>query len=119
LCAFGIRCVIASSFGPLFYGNCFKSGLVPVTLSEAEVRDLANECTPGAPLVTLDLARRELRSPQGRRIEFAIPAFRFQQLMHKLDEIDMTLQSREAIDAYQKRAAAARPWLLDRPLQDS
>jgi 3-isopropylmalate/(R)-2-methylmalate dehydratase small subunit len=111
--AFGIQCVIAPSFGPLFYGNCFKNGLVPVALDEPGVARLAQECAPGGPdaLLTLDLEARDLSSPRGRRIEFAIPAFRYRQLLEGLDEIDMTLRVQDAISAFHRRAAAARPWL--------
>ena len=112
LCAFGIGCVIAPSFGPLFYGNCFKNRVVPITLDEPEVMRLADECTPGAPAANLDLEQRELRSPQGRRIAFTLPEFRFRQLSEGLDEIDMTLQQTDAIADYQRRAQAARPWLF-------
>jgi 3-isopropylmalate/(R)-2-methylmalate dehydratase small subunit len=111
--AFGIQCVIAPSFGPLFYGNCFKNALVPIELAEVEVTRLAQECAPGAPSapLSLDLARRELTSPAGRRIGFEIPAFRFRQLIEGLDEIDMTLRHQGAISEFYRRAAAARPWL--------
>jgi 3-isopropylmalate/(R)-2-methylmalate dehydratase small subunit len=114
LCNFGIGCIVAPSFGPLFYGNCFKNRLVPVTLDEAEVKRIAGECAPGAE-ATLDLERRELRTPQGRRIAFTLPEFRYRQLIEGLDEIDMTLQQKSAIDDYQQRAAAARPWLFAGP----
>ena len=110
--AFGIRCVIAPSFGPLLYGNCFKNGLVPVELAEAEVAALAQECAAGAPaaMLTLDLNKRTLTTPSGRTIEFSLPAFRYRQLIEGLDEIDMTLRLGDAISAFHRRAAAARPW---------
>jgi 3-isopropylmalate/(R)-2-methylmalate dehydratase small subunit len=113
LCAFGIQAVIAPSFGQLFYGNCFKNGFVPVELPEAEVERLAKECAPGAPsaLLTLDLEKRELVAPGGRRIAFTLPAFRYSQLLEGLDEIDMTLRASDDIAAFQKRASAERPWV--------
>ena len=113
--AFGIGCIIAPSFGPLFYGNCFKNRLVPVELDELLVKSFAAECTPGAPDAVLDLERREIQSPSGRRIPFTLPEFRYRQLIDGLDEIDMTLQSKDAIDAYQRRETAARPWLFAPP----
>jgi 3-isopropylmalate/(R)-2-methylmalate dehydratase small subunit len=111
--AFGIRCVIAPSFGQLFYGNCFKNALVPIELEEAEVERLARDCAPGAPsaLLTLDLAARALWAPDGRRMAFDIPAFRFRQLIEGLDEVDMTLRSRDRISEFYRGASAARPWL--------
>jgi len=114
--AFGIGGVIAPSFGALFYGNCFKNAFVPIELAEAEVARLAQECAPGAPaaLLTLDLARREIVSPSGRTMAFPLPAFRFQQLIDGLDEIDMTLQQRDRITEFRRRAVTARPWLQAR-----
>lgn len=114
--AFGICGVIAPSFGALLYGNCFKNGLVPIELSESEVARLAEECAPGAPsaMLTLDLARREISAPGGRKIQFGLPAFRFRQLIEGLDEIEMTLQQRERISEFRPRALNARPWLQAR-----
>jgi 3-isopropylmalate/(R)-2-methylmalate dehydratase small subunit len=111
--AFGLRCVIAPSFGQLFYGNCFKNGFVPITLEPAEVERLARDCAPGAPsaLLGLDLAQRTLSAPDGRKIGFTIPEFRYRQLLEGLDEIDMTLRLSDAITAFQQRAATAKPWL--------
>jgi 3-isopropylmalate/(R)-2-methylmalate dehydratase small subunit len=111
--AFGIGCVIAPSFGPLFYGNCFKNSLVPVELAETEVSLLAQECASGAPsaMLALDLEKRELRSPAGRTIGFDIPAFRFRQLIEGLDEIDMTLRFQDSIADFYRRSSAERPWL--------
>ncbi len=115
--AFGIGCIVAPSFGPLFYGNCFKNRLVPVTLSEPEVKLLADECVACGPsaLLTLNLEQRMLTSPQGRRIAFTLPEFRYRALIEGLDEIDMTLQIKGMIDDYQQRASTARPWLFTLP----
>jgi 3-isopropylmalate/(R)-2-methylmalate dehydratase small subunit len=111
--AFGIGAVIAPSFGALFYGNCFKNSLVPIELADADVTRLAEECALGAPsaMLTLDLAQRALASPQGRRIEFTLPAFRYRQLIDGLDEITMTLQQRDRIGDFRRLAVDKKPWL--------
>jgi 3-isopropylmalate/(R)-2-methylmalate dehydratase small subunit len=62
-------------------------------------------------MLTLDLAQRRLCAPDGRMIGFTIPEFRYRQLLEGLDEIDMTLRLSDAITAFQRRAAAAKPWL--------
>lgn len=108
--AFGISAVIAPSFGALFYGNCFKNQLVPIELPASDVEGLAQQCAPGA-LVTLELAARTLIAPDGHRIGFALPEFRYRQLIGGLDEIDMTLGKKALIAAYRQRAVAERPWL--------
>jgi 3-isopropylmalate/(R)-2-methylmalate dehydratase small subunit len=116
--AFGIGAVIAPSFGALFYNNCFKNQLVPIELPVADVEMLAQQCAPGAPetLVTLELAGRTLGAPDGRQIVFALPEFRYRQLIAGLDEIDMTLQKKALISAYRQRELAERPWLhVQRP----
>lgn len=115
--AFGICGVVAASFGALFYGNCFKNRLVPIELPDAEVARLAQECAPGAPsaLLSLDLAQRQLTSPTGRAIEFALPAFRFRQLLEGLDEIEMTLQHSDRIRSFRAAAVTAKPWLRKAP----
>ena len=114
--AFGICGVVAPSFGALFYGNCFKNGLVPIELPETEVARLAEECAPGAPsaMLTLDVGRREISAPSGRKIQFGLPAFRLRQLLEGLDEIEMTLQQRGRISEFRRRALNARPWLQAR-----
>lgn len=112
--AFGISGVIAPSFGALFYGNCFKNGLVPIELPMPDVERLAAECAAGAPtaMVTLDIGQRVLlAASSGRRIGFTLPEFRYRQLIDGLDEIDMTLRQRERIAAFRADALAARPWL--------
>ena len=112
LCAFGIGCIVAPSFGPLFYGNCFKNRLVPVTLDEAEVKRIAAECAARCCGNDARPRNRELRTPQGRTLAFTLPEFRFRQLIEGLDEIDMTLQQKGAIDDYQRHASDKRPWLF-------
>jgi 3-isopropylmalate/(R)-2-methylmalate dehydratase small subunit len=111
--AFGIRAVIAPSFGPLFQSGCFKNGIVPVELAESETVRLAEECAPGAPsaLLTLDLEKLLLVSPRRRELTFALPEFRRRQLRDGLDEIDTTLQSLGDIERFYRKARVDRPWM--------
>lgn len=111
--AFGITAVVAPSFGALFYGNCFKNGLVPIELPLADVERLMQEADPGAPtaMFTLNIAQRTFASPSGRSVAFSLPEFRYRQLIDGLDEIDMTLRQRDRIAAFRADAIAARPWL--------
>jgi 3-isopropylmalate/(R)-2-methylmalate dehydratase small subunit len=114
--AFGIRAVIAPSFGPLFQSGCFKNGIVPVELAESETVRLAEECAPGAPsaLLTLDLEKLLLVSPRRRELTFALPEFRRRQLRDGLDEIDTTLQSLGDIERFYRKASVDRPWMYRR-----
>src|SRR2546427_3424146 len=63
---FGIRCVIAPSFADIFYNNCFKNGILPVTLPQAEIDKLIDDASRGANApITVDLAAQEIRGPDG------------------------------------------------------
>jgi 3-isopropylmalate/(R)-2-methylmalate dehydratase small subunit len=109
LSAFGVRCVIAPSFGGIFNDNCFKEGVLPMTLSTDEVGALATEAEAGGDFA-LDVEAQTLRSPSGRDLRFALPAFRREQLITGADDIALTLRRNTEIAAYQQRERATRPW---------
>jgi 3-isopropylmalate/(R)-2-methylmalate dehydratase small subunit len=109
LAAFGIRCVIAPSFGAIFYDNCFKSGVLPMVLDRDIVRQLAAEATEGGSF-RLDLAAQTLAAPLGRVHRFEMPAFRREQLLTGADDIGLTLRRASEIEAYQERERTLRPW---------
>ena len=95
---FGIRCVIAPSFADIFYNNCFKNGILPVTLPQAEIDKLIDDASRGAnATITVDLAAQEIRGPDGGVIHFDIDPFRKRCLM-------------EGLDDFEARSRAARPW---------
>ena len=108
----GIRCVVAPSFGDIFFSNCFKNGLLPIVLPRAEVEALAAEAAAGE--LTVDLERCEIATPSGRTLEFAVTPFRRRALLAGLDEIDSTLAREPEIAAFQARDRPARPWIYDR-----
>jgi 3-isopropylmalate/(R)-2-methylmalate dehydratase small subunit len=108
---FGIRCVIAPSFADIFYNNCFKNGILPVTLPQAEIDKLIDDASRGANApITVDLAAQEIRGPDGGVIHFDIDPFRKRCLMEGLDDIGLTLEKGAAIDDFEARSRAARPW---------
>ena len=113
LVSFGIRCVIAPSFGPLFYSNCFKNGVVPVALDARQIATMADEAAPGAPnaIFSLDVAAQKLTTPSGKTVDFQVPGFRLQQLLEGLDEIEMTLRHKAAIAAFHENGKQRRPWI--------
>src|SRR5580692_4943452 len=76
---FGIRCVIASSFADIFYNNCFKNGILPIRLPQAEVDKLMDDAERGSNArISIDLAAQEIRGPDGGMIKFEVDAFRKQ-----------------------------------------
>jgi 3-isopropylmalate/(R)-2-methylmalate dehydratase small subunit len=109
---FGIRCLIAPSFADIFYNNCFKNGILPVVLAKPEVERLMTVCErePGS-LITVDLERQMVVSPDGSELRFDIDPFRKHCLLHGLDDIGLTLQKAAAIDAFEARQKAMHPWL--------
>ena len=107
----GIRCVIAPSFGDIFANNCFQNFLLPVVLPVDQVARLAEQCGGGNARVTVDLERQVVVSPRGEEIPFEIEAIRRTALLEGLDEIGLTMKHEAAIEAFQVRDRAERPWV--------
>jgi len=109
---FGFRTVIAPSFADIFYNNCFKNGLLPVVLSEAEVDQLFAAVAASAGLqITVDLTAQSVAAGE-LLFHFEIDDFRKHCLLEGLDEIGLSLQSSEAIKAYETQRAAQHPWVF-------
>jgi 3-isopropylmalate/(R)-2-methylmalate dehydratase small subunit len=111
---FGFRCVIAPSFADIFFDNCFKNGLLPVALTEAEVDRLFHESAafPGFRLV-VDLGQQTVsRTDGGQAMRFDVDPFRKYCLLNGLDEIGLTLRHADKIRAYEDRRRAQQPWLF-------
>ncbi|MER3405553.1 MAG: 3-isopropylmalate dehydratase small subunit [Chloroflexota bacterium] len=106
---YGFRSIIAPSFADIFYNNCFKNGMLLVTLPEEQVRELMRRAQeqPGYRL-TVDLERCVVEDEQGRRFPFQIDEFRRYCLLNGLDDIGLTLRHEAAIAAYEERRL---PWL--------
>jgi 3-isopropylmalate/(R)-2-methylmalate dehydratase small subunit len=107
--AFGIRCVIAPSFGLIFHDNCFRNHMLPLVLDWPIVQGLAQQAADGAPF-ELDLRACTLTPPDGKPITFSLPSFRRDMLLQGADEVAVNLAREAQIAAYQLQARAARPW---------
>ena len=109
---FGIRCVIATSFADIFYNNCFKNGILPIVLPQAEVDKLMDDAERGAnAVVTIDLENQVIKGPDGGEVAFEVDAFRRHCLLNGLDDIGLTLEKESAIDAFEARQKAEAGWL--------
>jgi 3-isopropylmalate/(R)-2-methylmalate dehydratase small subunit len=111
---FGFRCVIAPSFGDIFFNNCFKNGFLPVVLKDAEVDRIFHDVAafPGFRL-TVDLAQQTVSYPDASRaFSFEIDPFRKHCLLNGLDDIGLTLRHAEKIRAFEERRRAEQPWLF-------
>jgi 3-isopropylmalate/(R)-2-methylmalate dehydratase small subunit len=107
---FGIRCIIATSFADIFYNNCFKNGILPIVLPQEDVDKLMEDAKRGAnATVTIDLESQTIKGPDGGTIAFEVDAFRKKCLLEGLDDIGLTLQRGDAIDAYETDLAS-QPW---------
>jgi 3-isopropylmalate/(R)-2-methylmalate dehydratase small subunit len=104
LADYGFRVVIAPSFADIFYNNCFKNGVLPVTLDEATVSQLFELCSQEAGLeLTVDLEQCEIRDQNQLQVSFQIDAFRRECLLEGLDDIALTLQQSDRIAEYETR----------------
>ena len=109
---FGIRCVISTSFADIFYNNCFKNGILPIKVTPEQLKLLMDDASRGAnATMTVDLPNQEIRGPDGGKIKFEIDAFRKHCLLNGLDDIGLTMEKAESIAAFEKKNAAAHPWL--------
>ena len=111
---FGIRCVIAPSFADIFYNNCFKNGMLPITLDRARLDQLMTTIQhPESAVLSIDLetnsiAYGDLAAPP---IAFTLDEQRRQRLLHGIDDITNTLRHVALISSHEKRVRAATPWL--------
>ena len=108
---FGIRCVISTSFGDIFYNNCFKNGVLPIRVSPEDLEKLFDDADRGAnATLTIDLEKQEIRGPDGGVVHFEIDPFRKHCLLNGLDDIGLTKQKQAKIASYEGKAKTARPW---------
>jgi 3-isopropylmalate/(R)-2-methylmalate dehydratase small subunit len=110
---YGFQVVIAPSFADIFFGNCYKNGILPIMLPAAAVDQLFAECTATAGYrLAVDLASQSVTTPGGQSFAFDITPHRKHCLLNGLDEIGLTLQHADEIKAFEARHKAAQPWLF-------
>ena len=107
---FGIRCVIAPSFADIFYNNCFKNGILPLTLPQADV-DTIMKAAENKEEITVDLQDQSVKLQDGTDFSFEIDEFRRHCLLNGLDDIGLTLEKEDAITKYEAANRAEKPWL--------
>lgn len=107
----GFRCVIAPSFGDIFYANAFKNGLLPIVLPESVTTELGRMAEAGAPF-TIDLVQQRVRAGSGPDAAFAIAADRREALLQGWDDIDEILQRAPLIAAFETQSRRVQPWLF-------
>jgi 3-isopropylmalate/(R)-2-methylmalate dehydratase small subunit len=105
LTAMGISCVIAPSFGDIFFANCFRNGVLPIVLGEASVARLADSTE-----LTVDLEQQSIIA-SGEVFQFSVDALRREGLLEGLDEIGLTLKGADEIAMWQSTDRVQRPWI--------
>ena len=109
---FGVSCVISTQFGDIFYNNCFQNGLLPVIVSPEDLEKLMDDAQRGAnATLTVDLEAQEIRGPDGGVVHFEIDAFKKHCMLNGLDGVALTMEKADAIEAYEEKHQAARPWV--------
>lgn len=109
---FGIRCVVAESFGEIFFANCFKNGMLPIVARGADHAAIMAEAEAGRE-ITVDLETQSVILADDRKIGFDIEPHRKRSLLLGLDEIGAILADDEpSIVAFEERHRASRPWLF-------
>ncbi|BBN60002.1 3-isopropylmalate dehydratase small subunit [Hydrogenovibrio marinus] len=111
---YGFDVVIAPSFADIFFNNCFKNGILPIVLDEAIVDKLFQEtyAAEGYQL-TVDLVTKKIIRPNGEQIAFDVDEFRRHCLLNGLDDIGLTLQHQNEIEAFEQSYKAKNPWLFN------
>lgn len=113
LTQYGFRVVIAPSFADIFYNNAFKNGLLPLTLPEIVIDRLFEEIKEKSGYeLSVDLVNRVVIEPNGTKHEFEVPEFRRYCLLNGLDDIGITLQHADEIEAFEQHRLAEKPWLV-------
>ncbi|KGB74492.3 3-isopropylmalate dehydratase large subunit [Cryptococcus deuterogattii R265] len=108
---FGIRCVMAPSFGDIFKTNCFKNGMLPLQLPQADLDALYEDASAGLE-ITVDLENQVVVRPNGKpSIPFSVDPFRRHCLINGFDDIGLTLVHRDEIEKFEEKRTAVWPWL--------
>ena len=111
LMAMGFRCVIAQSFGDIFFANCFRNGMLPIMLPAKTIDALAAQSRDGD--FTVDLNTQRITMPSGMVVPFTVDALQRQGLLEGLDELGLTLSWNDDIISWQKSDRAKRPWVWE------
>lgn len=107
---FGIRCIIASSFGDIFYNNCFQNGVLPIRLDTETIAHIAPIAESGEE-ITVDLRACAIHVPGLDTIRFSMPASQRNALLKGQDDVDQAVEREDRIVDFQKADRAARPWV--------
>ena len=110
---FGLSCVIAPSFADIFYNNCFKNGILPITLLDEQMDQLFEDAQGQLGFeLTVDLETGLITGGSAGDIAFSVDSFRRHCLLHGLDDIGLTLEKTSQIKRYEQKRQQQAPWLF-------
>lgn len=110
---YGFRALIGTTFADIFYNNCFKNGLLPIRLSEAEVDELFAQVNANTGYsLAVDLAAQTITRPDGKVLAFEVDAFRKYCLLNGFDDIGLTLRHADKIKEFEAKRRLEQPWLF-------
>ena len=108
---FGIKAVIASSFGDIFYNNCFKNSVLPIKLEKDQIDMVFNETKDDLLEISIDLQKKEINLKQ-KIIKFEVDDFLIDRIIYGLDDVDITLKEKNAIMNFEKERIKNKPWIF-------
>jgi 3-isopropylmalate/(R)-2-methylmalate dehydratase small subunit len=107
---FGIRTVIASSFGDIFYNNCFKNGVLPIKLSKQQIEELFSQTQDTSNEITVSLDAKTLTTAS-IEYSFEVEDNLLERIIHGLDDVDITLQDKDVIREFEDNRMKTKPWI--------
>ena len=108
---FGITCVISSSYADIFYNNCFKNGILPITISEEKIKELA-EYSNRKEEISIDLIEQKITFGNNE-IKFDIDDFKKECLIEGYDDIALSLNHKSKIESFENKIKSERPWIFN------
>ena len=108
---FGITCIISSSYADIFYNNCFKNGILPITISEEKIKELA-EYSNRKEEISIDLIEQKITFGNNE-IKFEIDDFKKECLIEGYDDIALSLNHKSKIESFENKIKSERPWIFN------
>ena len=109
---FGIKIVIASSFGDIFYNNCFKNGVLPIKLDKNKIEDLFQKMSDSSADLSVSLDSKKIFQNENELYSFNVEDNLLERIIYGLDDVDMTLKHKDKIQAFEQTRMKNTPWIF-------
>ena len=109
---FGIKIVIASSFGDIFYNNCFKNGVLPIKLDKNKIEDLFQKISDNSADLSVSLDSKKIFQNENELYSFDVEENLLERIIYGLDDVDMTLKHKDKILAFEQTRMKNTPWIF-------